>query len=579
MRLERALATHGSISGASKEIGISIAAISAYCKRHNVVLPTSSQLMSAKLRNRSGKRLITGHEEETIIKLIHEGKTAKNTAVLTGWSYETVLRVLKEHRETSHRGYPKEYWLSQNWGGYKIVDENLPDVWPKFSSIKVTLRNEYGVTKTVVFKGLNYQKGNKKNESKPKEYWLSQNWGRLRLDPNQQLPNQWSFGSGKIFKFLCDCGRSDDKIFQYVVRDTHSCGRCLAKSKSFWFSQKYHKLQIIPETDSLHNTSLHLPDEFTPNYLKSQNIKVEVICDCGKKNITRLDGLLNGHTISCGCALNESKSQASKSLYEYVKSICPDAEYSVRSIIPHRELDIFIKRLNIAIEYNGNHWHSAARRSSCDILKDYEKHQILFRLGIRSIQIYSDEWINKRPIFERYLDSLLGRKEYRKRVNKYDLRDISVIESNNFLEEHHYIGKVVGASVRIGAFYGDILVGVWVFRRIKDNIEWVRACTHHAYKLWNPHEKVLNHIINRYSPNIIITFSDNRLHNGEMYRSLGFIIDRFVSPSYSYTNGSARIHKFNFRVPAGVNEELEAAKQNFYRIYDCGKIKWSLKCN
>ena len=52
-----------------------------------------------------------------------------------------------------------------------------------------------------------------------------------------------------------------------------------------------------------------------------------------------------------------------------------------------------------------------------------------------------------------------------------------------------------------------------------------------------------------------------------------------LKPDYQYTNFRERKHKFNFRVPAGTNEQQEAASQGWYRIYDSGKKKWELNCD
>jgi hypothetical protein len=63
-----------------------------------------------------------------------------------------------------------------------------------------------------------------------------------------------------------------------------------------------------------------------------------------------------------------------------------------------------------------------------------------------------------------------------------------------------------------------------------------------------------------------------------MYAKLGFQKIKELKPDYEYTDGYVRKHKFNFRVKAGIDEEVEASKKGFYRIYDCGKTKWEYTC-
>jgi hypothetical protein len=63
---------------------------------------------------------------------------------------------------------------------------------------------------------------------KPISYWLSQKWGKLKLDPNQKFPQkEWGRGLTPKLRFLCDCGKSKKSSLPPVLRGyTQSCG-CL----------------------------------------------------------------------------------------------------------------------------------------------------------------------------------------------------------------------------------------------------------------------------------------------------------------------------------------------------------------
>ena len=53
------------------------------------------------------------------------------------------------------------------------------------------------------------------------------------------------------------------------------------------------------------------------------------------------------------------KSSEEMQLFEYVKSLCKGSLVisGSRDVIPPYELDIYVKELNLAFEYNGSYWH------------------------------------------------------------------------------------------------------------------------------------------------------------------------------------------------------------------------------
>ena len=99
---------------------------------------------------------------------------------------------------------------------------------------------------------------------------------------------------------------------------------------------------------------------------------------------------------------------------------------SDRSIIPPLELDIYLPDKKLAIEFNGLYWHSeiAGRKN-----KNYHlnKLNLCADKGIELIQIFEDEWIQKKNIVLALLKSKLGII-----TNKYHARKlkIKIVDSN-----------------------------------------------------------------------------------------------------------------------------------------------------
>lgn len=115
------------------------------------------------------------------------------------------------------------------------------------------------------------------------------------------------------------------------------------------------------------------------------------------------------------------KSKPQKELSEFIQSIYnKEIIYNSKSIIKPYELDIYLPELNLAIEYNGNYWHSI--ESGLD--KDYHLNKSLLcrEKGIRLIHIYEFENFEQQK--QLLKDLILGHDNY----NPNDFN------KNNFLD-------------------------------------------------------------------------------------------------------------------------------------------------
>jgi hypothetical protein len=96
--------------------------------------------------------------------------------------------------------------------------------------------------------------------------------------------------------------------------------------------------------------------------------------------------------------------------------------------------------------------------------------------------------------------------------------------------------------------------------------------------------KLLKYFIKNYKPVTLVSYSDIRLFNGNMYEKLGFKKISYSKPNYWYVINNIRKHRFNYRksilVKEGFDENLTEKdimfNRKIYRIYDCGNIRWEL---
>jgi hypothetical protein len=286
--------------------------------------------------------------------------------------------------------------------------------------------------------------------------------------------------------------------------------------------------------------------------------------------------------------VNIQRSKAEIELYEYVKTLCPDAQHNVRNIIGKSEIDIYIPSKQVAIEYNGLYWHSEQVLESVgkDKCSDNIKRLQLQEKNITYIGIFEDEWLNSTSIVKSRIANILGKSHQRIYARKCQIRAIDSKQASEFCRQNH-IQSAGRSNVRYGLFYLDELVAVMTFsqnnlsRKIKQ-WELNRYCSKIGFVVIGAASKLFNHFVKEYSPDNVISYADSRWSIGDLYKQLGF---RFVSntvPNYWYVAAGTheRIHRFALRKPT--NETLLTEKQlrdsqGYLRVWDCGSTKWQWK--
>lgn len=259
---------------------------------------------------------------------------------------------------------------------------------------------------------------------------------------------------------------------------------------------------------------------------------------------------------------------------------------SDKTLIKPLELDFYIPDYKIAIEFDGLYWHSEYYRPNNYHLNKYDKCN---KNNVKLIHIFEDEWVHKKDIVKSIL-----LQNFKKNSNKIFARNTIISEINNetysnFLNENHILGKT-NSSIKIGLFHNGKLCSVIGFKKEGGDNEYNlnRFCSKINLNVIGGASKLLSFFIKQYNPNKIITFSDKRYSNGELYNQLGFNFVCDVKPTYWYVDYRKiiRYHKFNFRknkICSNVNDnrsEHEMMLENkIPRIYDCGLMKFELIIN
>ena len=269
-----------------------------------------------------------------------------------------------------------------------------------------------------------------------------------------------------------------------------------------------------------------------------------------------------------------------------------------RKILSGKELDIYIKEKNIAIEFNGNKFHTEWFGKK-DKRYHLEKTIECQKNNIGLIQIFEDEYYNKKEIVLNKIQHIIGENKNLPKImgRKCIIKEINNTLSESFLEKNHIQGYVA-STIYLGAFYQEKLIAVMTFKREKkdcDSWELTRFASDNKYVCQGVGGKLFKYFIRNYKPQEVKSFADRRWTINEknnIYIQLGFKFAGYTKPDYKYYNPKIdkymRIHKFNFRkqklskkygFPMSMTETEMVKELGYDRIWDCGLIKYVWKNN
>ncbi|MCA9748207.1 MAG: hypothetical protein KC414_03825 [Romboutsia sp.] len=344
------------------------------------------------------------------------------------------------------------------------------------------------------------------------------------------------------------------------------------------------KESLLKEFKNIHNETY----EYNLKNYKGVHSKIDIIC----KKHGEFKQTVNHHLQGCGCpkcSHFKGSSKQEKELFKFIKTINSTAENNNRTVLEGTELDIYIKERNLAIEYNGVFWHSEKYK---DKNYHYEKWRQCDEKGIQLIQIFEDDWINKKDLVKSFLKSKLGVFDRKINARDCEVREVPKDVYKKFTNNNHLQGYVNG-SYYLGLYFGEDLISVMSLKKIKEKeFDLNRFCSKRGYLVRGGFSKIFKNFIKHYNPKIIISFSDNTYSDGNLYFKNKFEKTQDIKPDYKYIINNSRKHKFGFRKKKlqkmfnlsdqELNNKTEhqiCLENNILRIYDAGKQKFEFKIN
>lgn len=281
-------------------------------------------------------------------------------------------------------------------------------------------------------------------------------------------------------------------------------------------------------------------------------------------------------------------SYSEKELVDFVKSIYSDEIMeNTKRIIPPKELDIYIPKMKLAIEYDGLHWHDENH-----IDKNYHltKTNMCNEKGIDLIHVFEDDWLERKEIVKSMIASRLGVYKEKIFARKCQIKEIEKDQAKIFFDENHLQGFAYG-DLYLGLMFNDELIQCICINKKgwhDGNVELTRMVTKLNTQVIGGFSKLMKHISDYIEYKSITSYVYKAWFNGKGYIESGFKIVKENNPSYSYVVNGKRIHKSHFRkdkikkmfergelkfYDSNKTEHENMIENKIYRIYDCGTMK------
>lgn len=308
--------------------------------------------------------------------------------------------------------------------------------------------------------------------------------------------------------------------------------------------------------------------------------------------------------------VRRSLSNGENELVEILHEIDPNLEIqrNVRYVISGRELDIYIPKLKLAIEFNptvthnssvSDPWGGPPKPYNYHLLKSLqceEKDIFLFH-------IFGYEWAHSNRIITSMLRNLLNSPIRRIYARKCEVREINSRTCCEFLNYNHRQHATV-APIRLGLYFQDELVSVMTFGKMRqtsgtgnedlsDCYELSRFCSLLNTSVVGGASKLFSHFCKHYRPTRVRSFSDRAHAKGTLYATLGFTKIRESDPGYvwvdsrtdiSYHRQNAQKHNLKTflhddSIDLAKTEKQIMEEHSFLQVFDCGTVLWEWTCD
>jgi len=402
--------------------------------------------------------------------------------------------------------------------------------------------------------------------------------------------NEWTIldiSDINTFTCRCSCGNIKRVTKQSILEGTSkSCG---CKSNNFirnTMIERYGDIAASRANNPREEWQIETISsaESLAKYLKSFENKLTLKEASTNLSITEyhLSRLLKSFEIRDLVVFSTVRSNFEEELYQFILNNC---QYSIktnsRDELNGLELDIYIPELNLAIECNGDYWHSEIfKDSNYHLRKTIECN----KLNIELIHIFEYEWSTRRKQVQSIILNKISTSNKIYARNTI-VKEISSNEAREFLENNHIQGYAV-SNINIALMYNNKIAYIITFGKPRfdtsTSYELIRVCGLKYNNIVGGFSKAIKYFYNKYNPDSIVTYADRAKFSGKVYINSGFKFISYTSPSYVWSNGNKVLTRYETMKHKLVKNNIGTADESesdimhrlgYFKIYNCGNLK------
>lgn len=472
-----------------------------------------------------------------------------------------------------------EEWIGKKFGNFTVLKckENEFNI-NGFSPIKV----KCGCGRDFITHARQLTLGQNENCGKcnwrSEEWWLNRQFNDLIVI---SVPKkEFSLFSFEELTCKCKCGNIIKVFANYLYNGyTKNCQCCSSIYKKWYDLTSNNKYRGYRSTTK--NLKSYFETHPSIEFIKKNSDIGTFLCkSCNRlftKSITRM---IDDKQVSCGClGKNANISSLNFKVAAFIKKLgyTPILEYSIEG--KRLKIDIFIEETNLAIEINGLYWHTDNTQKT-----EQRKYEYCIDNSINYLMFFEDEIHDKVQICKNILKVHLGYStdKVKIRPQKCEIKLIKSELAFPFYDKFHIQGRC-NSKYHIGVFYKNQLIACMSirtpFRPNSGDWEISRMASNFKYQVHGIWSYLLKWVLtNKLIHGKLITFSDNRLFNGNVYEKIGMTKVGKIRSDYYWTKGMSRFNKSSLRKPDDSDKtEFELrSSEGYHRIWDLGKTKWEI---
>lgn len=260
--------------------------------------------------------------------------------------------------------------------------------------------------------------------------------------------------------------------------------------------------------------------------------QVLILCPIHGKYSQKASDHVNAGAGCPKCTGRQSKPETE--IIDLITSLGLQVVHGDRSVIKPLEIDILVPEAKLAIEFNGNYWHSDQQKPKS---YHFDKTKAANEAGYRMIHVWEGDWDTRKDQIKRIIINACG-KTNEKPLNARDCKveEIEMKVINEFLDEHHIQGRVHQAKIKLGLVHKtEGLVAVMTFGKgtnirgtarlnaeATSEVPWnlTRYAAKHSVR--GGASKLFKAAVTRYELTFVESYSMNDYFTGGMYEQLGF---------------------------------------------------------